>query len=228
MNRKSSLPAIIFSLFLVGLLSACNTTAKPSGFLTSYEGFRKGPTGGVDKVWSHPGIHSVQDFREKLRPYRKIMLDPIWVSLSNKEVYDGINPQELQSLTKLLRNELVTTLGRAYPVVSNPGPDVLRLSIGLTGVESPSRILAATSTFMPIGLGISTVSKIVTGEHTNVGSASLELVASDSQSGESIFAAIDRRVAGKNLRKIADPLSDAKDAFNWWAGRLLLTLQSSR
>ena len=31
-------------------LSACTTTGAPSGFLTTYEGFRTGPDGGVDKI----------------------------------------------------------------------------------------------------------------------------------------------------------------------------------
>jgi hypothetical protein len=215
-------------LLMLAAITACQTTAKPSGFLTSYKDFRAGPEGGVERIWSHPDIRSEKSFKDKLSPYSAVILDPIWVSFSNQETYDGVAPEELQNLVSLFKQELKRAMGKEFPIVSKPGANVLRISIGLTGLESPSRILAATSTFMPVGLGISTVSKLVTGEHTNVGSASMELVATDSITGVSLFAAIDRRVGGKNLKKIADPLSDAKDAFKWWAERLRHTLQRSR
>jgi hypothetical protein len=225
MNRS----IISLSVTLIGcllMISGCVSSSKPSGFLTSYKDFRPGPEGGVDKYWVGPEIKSATDFNEKITSYSKVIIDPIWVSLGNREPYDGVDPEELHDLVNAFRQELVLNLKSRYPLVNTAGPGVLRLSIGLTGVESPSRILATTSTFLPVGLGISTISRIVTGEHTNVGSATMELVASDSLSGKTIFAALDRRAGSKDLKKLLDPLSDARQAFSWWAKRLRTTLES--
>jgi len=88
--------------------------------------------------------------------------------------------------------------------------------------------MAAVSSVMPVGLAISFAKKMTIGEHTNVGSASMEVVVSDAQTGETIFAAVDRRAGGKDLGTLQDPLNDAKEAFQWWAGRLRMTLDKAR
>lgn len=56
-----------------------------------------------------------------------------------------------------------------------------------------------TSTLLPVGLGISSVSKVVTGEFTNAGS--------------------------KDFCTMIDSTDDAKDAINWWVERLGSTLR---
>jgi hypothetical protein len=86
-------------------------------------------------------------------------------------------------------------------------------------------VLAVTSSVLPVGLAISTISKVTTGEHTNVGSASVELLVSDAQTGKPLFAAIDREAGNKDFYTIIDSLDDAKDAINYWVDRLGVTLK---
>lgn len=71
-----------------------------------------------------------------------------------------------------------------------------------------------------MGLGISTVSKIVTGDHTNVGKATIEMQISDANTNEPLLAAIDRRSGSKDLGTIIDSTDDVKDAIRWWDKRL--------
>jgi hypothetical protein len=205
-------------------LSGCTTTSGPSDFLTSYDGFKAGPKGGVDRFWTPPGVKTEADFKTSIRGYNKVLIDPIWLSMKNKESYDGVDPKKLNELVELFQQEIVKAIGNQYAIVTQPGPDVLRLSLALTGVESPNRLLAATSTFSPVGLGISTVKKLTTGEHANVGSASMEALVTDSLSGQTLFAAIDRHPGSKDFDKLSDPLSGAKEAFKWWAERFRMTL----
>ncbi|CAH7164461.1 putative Lipoprotein [Vibrio chagasii] len=75
-------------------------------------------------------------------------------------------------------------------------------------------------------LAMSTISKVATGEHTNVGSASVELLVSDAQDGTPLFAAIDREAGNKDFSTMIDSLDDAKDAINYWVERLGDTLQN--
>lgn len=216
----------IFAIGALVFLAACQTTAKPSGFLTSYEGFRAGVDGGADQVWAAPEIKSAEDFSAVISRYNKVIIDPIWISMGSTEAYDGVQPVQLQALADLFHREIYNAIKHRFKVVQESGPGVMRLSYALTGVESPNRVLAATSTFMPIGLGISTVSRVITGEHTNVGSASTEMIATDSVTNKALFAAMDRRPGSKDLKKLVDPLSDAKEAFKWWANRLLFAMES--
>lgn len=226
LRRSSFLPALA-AICLLGL-AACSSTKAPSGFLTDYTGFKPGPTDTVDQYWVPPEITSDATFQASLRPYDKVIIDPIWVSLGKDDSYDGLNPTALSELTALFRKELVDAVSDRYTVVDKPGAGVMRLSMALTGIERPNRLLAATSTFMPIGIGISVASRVVTGEHTNVGSASMEALASDSVSNKALFAAIDRHPGGKNPLKIYDTLTDAKSAFERWAKRFRRVLDRSR
>lgn len=223
-------PRAVASIFVICLLGlgACAGPKAPSGFLTSYEGFKPGPKDTVDKYWVPPEITSDAAFRASLRPYDKVIIDPIWVSLAKDDSYDGLDPKALSELTELFRKDLIEAVSDRYTVVDKPGPGVMRLSMALTGIERPNRLLAATSTFNPIGLGISVASRVTTGEHTNVGSASMEALASDAQSGKALFAAIDRHPGGKNPLKIYDTLTDAKNAFKRWAMRFRGVLDRSR
>lgn len=227
MHLRARPRALVFAICLLGL-AACAGPKAPSGFLTSYEGFKPGPEDTVDRYWVPAGITSDAAFRASLRGYHKVIIDPIWVSLRNDDSYDGLNPKALSELTELFREELIDAVSDRYTVVEKPGPGVLRLSMALTGIERPNRVLAATSTFLPVGIGISVASRVVTGEHTNVGSASMEALASDAQSGKALFAAIDRHPGGKNPAKIYDTLTDAKNAFKRWATRFRRVLDRSR
>ncbi|MBK19296.1 MAG: DUF3313 domain-containing protein [Rhodospirillaceae bacterium] len=200
-------------------LTACTSNTGPSGFLTSYDGFRSGPKGGVDWFWAPPEIKSEAAFKASIRSYRAVMIDPVWISTKDKKNFDGVEQKKLNELASHFRQEIASALGSRYQIVSHPGNGVLRIAIALTGVESPNRLLAATSTFSPFGLGISTIKKLTTGEHSNVGGASMEALVTDAQSGKALFAAIDRQPGSKDLNKIADSLSGAKQAFKWWAER---------
>jgi len=221
---KKNLSCMALLLGLLFLNGCISTGTKPSGFITSYDEFRDGPSGGVDKIWIDPKIKTPQDFKTLVAPYNKVMIDPIWISYANPEAYDGINPNELVKLSNLLLYQIEKALSGKYQIVSKPSPDTMKISMALTGVESPNRLLATTSSVLPIGLGISFLSKVTTGEHTNVGRASIEAVFSDSTTGKTLFAVIDDRTGNKDLGTIRDPLDDAKDAFKWWGERLKKTL----
>lgn len=211
--------------FVLGLLSivvvGCSSgpIAKATKF-TSYEDFQPGPEGGVDLVWAKLGLRDPQRLHAKLAQYDSVIIDQVIVvageeTLSSAEIED-------------LSNHLITRIKQAIDpyktVVEVASPRTLRLSIALSNVETPNPILAVTSSVLPFGLALSTISKVTTGEHTNVGSASIELLVSDASSGQALFAAIDRQAGNKDLSTMIDSLDDAKDAINYWVDRLAITL----
>ena len=209
---------LTLSLFLFG----CTSSYRPAATsFTSYEDFQAGPEGGVDLVWTRIGLRDAERLKRKIAQYDAVVIDRIYV-LTNED--NALSDEQITELTVYLADRLKKKITQYKPVVDTPTANSLRLSIAISNVETPNPILAGTSSLLPVGLGISTISKITTGEHTNVGSATIELLASDANTDKPLFAAIDREAGNKDLSTMIDSLDDAKDAINWWVDRLGQTL----
>ncbi|MFM2592076.1 DUF3313 domain-containing protein [Vibrio harveyi] len=187
---------------------------------TSYKDFRPGPEGGVDLVWARAGLRDATRLKQKMDEYDSVVIDRVMVVVQESELDD----EEINELTTYMVDQLKARISPVKKIVDQPGETTLRLSIAVSNVETPNPVLAITSSILPVGLGISTISKITTGEHTNVGSATVELLVSDSESDAPLFAAIDRQAGNKDFSTMIDSLDDAKDAINWWVDRLGVTL----
>ncbi len=203
------------------ILSGCagGTVVSATKF-TSYKDFRPGPEGGVDLVWARAGLRDATRLKEKMDEYDSVVIDRVMVVVQESELDD----EEINELTTYMVDQLKARISPVKKIVDQPGEKTLRLSIAVSNVETPNPVLAITSSILPVGLGISTISKITTGEHTNVGSATVELLVSDSESDAPLFAAIDRQAGNKDFSTMIDSLDDAKDAINWWVDRLGVTL----
>ncbi|PKH55474.1 DUF3313 domain-containing protein [Shewanella sp. Choline-02u-19] len=209
------------------LLVGCGTVQdyRKSQMFSTFEDFRAGPEGGSDLVWAQPNIKSVADLNQILNRYDNVIVDQAWLLLDDKDRYDGLDDQDIVEVSKYLMDKIKEKASNRFTLVDKATDKTLRVSVALTNIETPNPILAVTSSIMPVGLGISSISKIVTGEHTNVGSATIELMISDAQTGKPIVAVIDRRGGNKDLSTMIDSTDDAKDAINWWVERLSKTLR---
>lgn len=214
--------------FVVLILSVCvgcsgmKFRSVDSVMFKSFEDFRPGPKGGVDLVWSAKRIWNERSLKRTLKRYDSVIVDQIWVVVDDRS--DNLDDEQIKEVTEHMTNSLKEKLGQRVKIVDEPTKTTLRLSIAITNIETPNPVLAVTSTILPVGIGISTISKIITGEHTNVGSARIELLLSDATTNFPLIAAIDKKSGNKDLGTMVDSLDDAKDAITWWVERLGTTL----
>ncbi|GIU19598.1 hypothetical protein TUM3792_17330 [Shewanella sp. MBTL60-007] len=201
---------------------------KKSQMFSSFDDFRPGPDGGSDLIWAQPRIKSLQDLRQILNEYDKVIVDQAWLVLDDKTRYDNLDEQEIIQVSQYLVSKIKDKASQRFELVTEPDDNTLRVSVALTNIETPNPILAVTSSILPVGLGISSISKVVTGEHTNVGSATIELMISDAKTAQPIVAVIDRKAGSKDLSTMIDSTDDAKDAIDWWVERLGKTLRNER
>ncbi|MGR5436688.1 DUF3313 domain-containing protein [Vibrio owensii] len=219
---KPYFKCITLSVFIVLLAGCARGPQVDETKFTSYEDFRLGPEGRVDLVWARDDIKDAQTLKAVLDKYDSVLVDRVFVVVKDAELDDeSIN--ELSDYMVMRLKEKISTNKR---IVDKPSDSTLRLSIAISNVETPNPILAVTSSVLPFGIGVSTISKLTTGEHTNVGEATIELLVSDSKTAEPIFAVIDRHVGDKDLDNIVDGLSGAKDAIDWWVNRLFVTFDN--
>ncbi|MCG9690547.1 DUF3313 domain-containing protein [Vibrio sp. Isolate22] len=219
MNPLKLFLLVATSIFLFGCAGGPIKTATK---FTTYEDFQPGPDGGVDLVWARIGLRDADRLKNKLDDYDSVVIDQIFVLAEE----GSLDQEEIQELTDHMVSRLEEKISPHKVIVGEPTGKTLRLSIALSNVETPNPILAVTSSVLPFGLAMSTISKVATGEHTNVGSASVELLVSDAQDGTPLFAAIDREAGNKDFSTMIDSLDDAKDAINYWVERLGDTLQN--
>ena len=204
----------IVALGLAMVLSAvsCASVQKPSGFL---DGYYKDMTPMKEMEftwmrWKKPGV----DFSK----YDKLMLDGVVFYLSPESQDKGIDPDVMKDLADTFNLDMVNAVKDKYPVVAEPGPDVMRIKFALTGIKQSRPVLSGATTIIPAGLAISIVKKGATGEWSGSGATGSEVMAIDSMTNDVIAVAQTEYIAGFTER--FTEYGSAKDAFKFWAGKL--------
>ena len=198
--------------------AAAPQAPETQGFLMEYATMlQPGPEGGVKERWLKPGV----DFGK----YNKIMLDSITFFFAPDSDYKGIDPQELKDIADKCNKAMVETLNPSYPIVANPGPDVLRIRTAITGLVNSKPVLSGVTSVIPIGLGVSLIKKGSTGEWTGSGATGAEMMMLDSTTNDVLGVARDQKAAGFTER--FSKWGSAEDAFKHWANRVKLFMDQA-
>jgi hypothetical protein len=216
-------------LFIVLMfLGSCASTGdrKPykapqakKGFLNGYyDKLEPGPEGGAKMRWLKPGV----DFSK----YNKIMLDSIIFYFADDSENKGIDVHEMKELADKCNREIFDVLSDTYPIVAEPGPDVMRLRAAVTDLKQSRPALSAITTVIPIGLAISAVKKGAGGSWTGAGATSAEFMVIDSMTNDVIAVAQDEKKAGFEGR--FSKWGSAEEAFRFWAERIKFLLDQVR
>jgi len=188
------------SLVLLGLaalvMAGCFSSkraesVKFSGFLDpDYKLLQKGGPGQALYQYVNPNVN--------LASYHKILLDP--VTILRPADAKGEVSKDLQTVANNFYSQLVQELSKQNEMVREPGPNTIRAQVALTEVKSGSGAMQAITTIIPVGLVVSIATNFVTGKPPFSGEVSVEMRATDSQSGELLAAGVDRRIADKSLK----------------------------
>jgi hypothetical protein len=191
---------------------------KYSGFMGGcYKDLQPGPEGGAKMRWLQPGV----DFSK----YNKLMIDSVVFYYAPDSDDKSIDAVEMKELTDAFNQALVDALKDKYPIVAEPGPDVVRLKIAITNIKKSKPVISGISSIVPIGLGLSIIKKGATGSWSGSGSTSTELMALNSMDNSVIAIAVDEETAGFFERFTR--LGSAKDAFKFWAGRIRIFMDEA-
>lgn len=211
MKTVVHLTALTFVGFVLIVCSGCGSAPKESGFLNGYyKDLQPAPAGGASQRWLKPGV----DFAK----YNKIMADSVLFYYAEDSEDKSIDPDQMKELTDAFNQELANALKGKYPLVAEPGPDVVRIRTALTNIKKSKPVLSTVSSIIPVGLAVSTVKRTTEGSWAGAGATTMELEARDSMSNEVVAVALDRQTAGFWDR--FSSLGSAKAAFKIWAERI--------
>jgi hypothetical protein len=215
---RSAMIAILI-IALAMLFTACASVQKPSGFLDGYYKDMT-PAPGLEGNWMRwvkPGV----DFSK----YDKLMLDGVVFYLSPDSQDKGIDPDIMKDLADTFNLDMVNAVKDKYPIVAEPGPDVMRIKFALTGIKQSRPVLSGATTIIPAGLAISVVRKETTGAWSGSGATGSEVMVIDSITKDVIAVVQTEYIAGFTER--FTKYGSAKDAFQFWAGRLRYLLDKA-
>ncbi len=203
--------ALAVSLCILGL-SACapKPPVKPSGYLGDYSEFQPAADGSNALRYVKPGLD--------LARYHKAIIDPVAVALSAESAGQAVNPAELMALSDYMHDALVIALRGAYPVVEEPGEDVLRVRVALTDVIPTKPVRNTIGTLLVPARVVSAAKRAITGTDLFVGQVAIEAEVLDSQTGVRLMALVDRKAGDKfSLKRGTTTWGHVTKAFREWA-----------
>jgi len=207
---------VLTGLSVLALLSGCVVNAPPVTEKTS-DGLVRVQSKQVDTVYAKPGV--------SLARYKRVMLDS--VELAFKLDWEKRHPEVSESDIARIRSQgsavfydifsSALTLNNGYPLTTQPGADVLRVTASITELD-----VAAT----PGTTGTQRMYVVSPSDLT----LSMEL--RDSATGALLVRAIDRekgRAAGDlRVEGAVSNSAEARKALEMWAGLLRGALDGAR
>jgi hypothetical protein len=228
MNLEKLLAVLMFSVMVAlpvtvtaeTAITAPAATAEPMfgdyqavGFLSDYAN--------IPTTKDADGAYAYRDKTVDFSKYNKLLVDRIKIYFKDDSDYKGIDPDELQVLTNYFYEAINKAVGDAYPLVTEPGPDVLRLRIAATDLV-PNKPAASVTTLVVPFLWIGDAgSGVVTGDAGSTvftGHVTLEVEALDSDSSKQLAARIETE-SGKKYNwthGIKEGVTGYLDAYSKW------------
>lgn len=187
---------------------------QPKGFLSSYEHLQ--PEGGDSEAfwYRNPAVPEGK--------YNKLIVDRIKIFLKDDAEYKGIDPAELKELADYFHQAIVKAVSDAYPVVEEPGPDVLHLRVAITDLvpnKPEASVVSLVVPFLWVGEAGAGAAQGHAGSTPFVGEVTVEMEGLDSVTHQQIAAYVETRI-GKKFHWTKGPVTAAEDylkAYSTWA-----------
>jgi len=177
---------------------------------------------GADDQALYRYVNPKADFKS----YSKVMIDSVLMSKSA-----DLDADDVENYQKLVNNAYVflnDELKKDYVIVRAPEPGALRIQMAIIAADASKPVRNLLGTVFPIGVAISSVKYSATGKPSAVGEITVEMKATDAATGELLFAAVDRRVGGMNIKGTWDTWMTADDALHYWAKKVAFALCEKR
>lgn len=218
MSPLTKYGCVLAGVILVIVLSGCEATRarrgapEQSGFLGNYSALEKNPEYPAALVYVKPGA--------QWKRYNAIMLDSAGLYLTDKN--SKLSPEDQERLAGMLYNTLRDELDKLFMLAAGPGANTIRLRVALTQAQGAKVLARVVTTAIPQLRLVSTVGGLATDTAVTVGSATVEMEAQDSVSGDRLAAAVDERAGTKALfaGRAYTTWGDVQAAINYWSKRM--------
>lgn len=220
-THARTLLTVAMGMALASFIGACASSGTATqeaadnpqtGFLHGYyEKLQPGKTESDPKrLWIKSGVE-----RNK---YKKVMVDYVIFAFAHNSEYKGIDANDMKTMADGATLALVQAIQKQLPLVSEPGPDVLRIRTAIVDLQQSRPVISTVTTVIPAGLGLSIIKKGATGTWTGAGGTTAEMMILDSMTNEVLAVGVDQRQAGFSER--FTKWGSCEEAFAFWGERM--------
>jgi hypothetical protein len=211
---------VVVCSFLVCTAGAAIAKPPQSEFLELNESLA--PLTGIEGSygWDNPKL--------PVSGYDKLFLDNVQIFLAPDSPYKGIDSSQMQAISQTFRAAMIQTLEPEYPVVSQTGPGVMRLSMAITNLSITKKRKRLVN-YTPVGLVVGGLRSLAD-EFSNIslGAATVEADITDSSSGERIAARIATKpFAQAGVGEGEMSWKSLESAFGFYASEVRRTLDAA-
>ena len=125
--------------------------------------------------------------------YNRFILEPVTVYQSAEKPFRADELTYLQGLAQFAQAEFVRVIGARYPIVTQPGPDVIKVKLQIAGTEDNVPVVSTVSHVLPVGLAANLIQSARGAPGSFTGSVTLGGELTDSVSNQSMMVFIQRR-----------------------------------
>ncbi|MEQ1601467.1 MAG: DUF3313 domain-containing protein [Methylophilaceae bacterium] len=221
--RFLTLGSLMLTLPLVGCGTKQYRHVEPSGFLGDYSKMVEGKSNEALSVYVNP--------QADCRKYSKAIIEPVvFQEIPGYTTLASLKAED-QSMLLALGRETISSAMREgqFEIVDQPGPDVLRVKSAIIEADKANMVMALGLSVAPYLWEISTVWGVSAGKWPFLGELAGEMEISDAQTGERLFASVDKVVG--TLFSTLNPINvwgDVRDGFEFWRIREGKRMKSCR
>ncbi len=141
---------------------------------------------------------------KRLHSYKKLLFEPIEIHFHSDHKRMALSQEDIKKMKVKFYVALKDALEGKYPLVNQPGPDVLRVRAAITNLKPSNSAAKNSSQSLKLPLF--------------VGQASVEAEFLDSRSQEQLAVFIDSQAGEKwGFSGVVNKWSDIDDAFKYWS-----------
>ncbi|GEM_PF-597005 len=216
-------------LALAIVASACSTTTTPepnliervqgtTPTLQAPEGFFGNDTSLLKPGKNPQALLYYVNPKAQWTQYHQVLLEPVqfWDSANS-----DVSADDQKMLTEYLYNQLKQDLEKNFTLVNQPGPGVLTVQVAIISASAATPGMRSISQVVPQLHALNTLQSLATGSLAFVGSAEGAMKFTDSQTGELLAAAVNKRLGGGNVEAAAQiKWGDAENIMQFWAQQI--------
>lgn len=125
--------------------------------------------------------------------FEAVEIDPVAVYEGDDSQFGPVSAEDRHAIADYMKSQFAEVLGAKFAPAAAPGPQVLRLRLTLTGIETSTPVISTLSHLMPVGLVVNSGLQAAGRNGTFLGSVSYAAELTDSASGTLLYAYVARQ-----------------------------------